>query len=136
MGFIPRAHQPDWPSTVPQIEHHKDQLKQARMEAQEAIKCAQELLKKLTKHQPYQKGHYVWLEGKNLQTTHPMAKLHPKCYRPFKITEVLSPTTYWLALLPQWKLHNTFHIMWLLPYQETEEHGRNFIKLPPDLIEG
>jgi hypothetical protein len=27
MGFIPRAHQPDQSSMVPQIEHHKDQLK-------------------------------------------------------------------------------------------------------------
>jgi hypothetical protein len=85
---------------VPQIEWYKGQLKQARQEAQEAIKHAQELLKKPTKHQPYQKGHYVWLEGKNLQITHPTAKLEPKHYRLFKITEVLGPMTYWLTLPP------------------------------------
>jgi hypothetical protein len=123
MGFIPRVHQPDQSSTVPQIECYKDQLKQARTEAQEAIKCTQELLKKPTKHQSYQKGHYVWLEGKNLQSTHPTAKLCPKHYGPFKITEVLDPMTYCLTLPPQWKLHNAFHAMWLLPYQETVEHG-------------
>jgi hypothetical protein len=89
----------------------------------EAINHAQELLKKLTNHQPYQKGHYVWLKGKNLQTTHPTARLCLKHYGPFKITEVLGPTTYWLALPPQWKIHNTFYATWLLPYQETVEHG-------------
>jgi hypothetical protein len=136
MGFVPRAHQPDCPSIIPQIECHKDQLKQARKEAQEAINCAQELLKKLTKHQPYQKGHYIWLKGKNLQTTHPTAKLHPKHYGPFKITEVLGPMTSWLVLPPQWKIHNAFHATWLLPYWETVEHRQNFIEPPPNLVKG
>jgi len=76
------------------------------------------------------------LEGTNLRTTHPTVKLHPKCYGPFKVIEVIGPTTYWLELPAQWKIHNTFHGSLLLPYYETEEHGCNFPEPAPDLIEG
>src|SRR5579863_4373909 len=68
--------------------------------------------------------------------THPTAKLCPKCYGPFKITEIIGSTTYRLELPPQWCIHNAFHASLLLPYQETPEHGRNFEEPPPDLVEG
>src|SRR5579863_5302281 len=68
--------------------------------------------------------------------THPTAKLCPKRYGPFKITEIIGSTTYRLELLPQWRIHNAFHASLLLPYQETPEHGRNFEEPPPDLVEG
>jgi hypothetical protein len=44
MGFIPRVHQPDWTSEVPAIEKHKEQIKDARKQALEAMKWAQKLL--------------------------------------------------------------------------------------------
>src|SRR5579863_9725584 len=100
------------------------------------MKRAQELLGHKTHHRPYQKGQKVWLEGTNLQTTHPTAKLRPKRYGPFKITEIIGSTTYRLKLLPQWRIHNTFHASLLLPYQETPEHGRNFKEPPLDLVDG
>src|SRR5579863_10364067 len=68
--------------------------------------------------------------------THPTAKLCPKRYGPFKITEIIGSTTYRLELPPQWCIHNAFHASLLLPYQETPEHGRNFEEPPPDLVEG
>src|SRR5882672_9920837 len=100
------------------------------------MKRAQELLGRKSTHRPYQKGQKVWLEGTNLHTTHPTVKLRPKRYGPFKITEVLGPTTYRLELPAQWKIHNAFHGSLLLPYYETKEHGRNFPEPAPDLIEG
>src|SRR5579863_7093215 len=136
MGFIPRAHQPDWPSNVPAIERHKETIITTCRNAWEAMKRAQELLGHKTHHRPYQKGQKVWLEGTNLQTTHPTAKLRPKRYGPFKITEIIGSTTYRLELPPQWRIHNAFHASLLLPYQETPEHGRNFEEPPPDLVEG
>jgi len=52
------------------------------------------------------------------------------------ITEVLGPITYHLKLLNQWRIHDVFHASLLSPYHETETHGPNFTKPPPDLVEG
>jgi len=118
------------------IELCREQIKEARKQALEAMKRAQELLGRKSTHRPYQKGERVWLEGTNLHTTHPTVKLRPKRYGPFKVIEVLGPTTYHLELPAQWKIHNAFHGSLLLPYYETKEHGRNFPEPAPDLIEG
>ena len=36
----------------------------------------------------------------------------------------------------QWKIHNVFHADLLTPYHETKLHGANFVRPPPDLIDG
>jgi Chromo (CHRromatin Organisation MOdifier) domain len=108
----------------------------ARQQAQEAMKQAQELLGRKSDHKPYQKDQWVWLEGKHLQTTHPSTKMHPKCFGPFRVTEILGKTTYRLELPSHWKIHNAFHASLLLPYKETEEYGHNFTDPLPELIEG
>jgi hypothetical protein len=137
MGFLPRAHQSDRTEELPpSLEARKEQIQDARRHAQEAMKRAQELLGRKSSHQPYQKGQKVWLEGTNLQTTHPTIKLRPKRYGPFKVTEVIGSTTYRLELPSNWKVHNAFHGNLLLPYHETKEHGRNFLEPPPELKEG
>ena len=136
MGFTPRAHQPDRISIVPALEDQKRTLIKARDDAQKAITHAQDLLRKHTCHQPYHVGQQVWLEGKNLQMTHPTTKLRAKRFGPFKVTRLVGKTSYKLALPPQWKIHNVFHASLLLPYVETEEHGRNFEEPPPELIDG
>ena len=41
-----------------------------------------------------------------------------------------------MELPPQWKIHDVFHADLLTPYRETEFHGPNFTKPPPDLIDG
>ena len=41
-----------------------------------------------------------------------------------------------MALPPQWKIHDVFHADLLTPYHETELHGPNFTRPPPDLIDG
>jgi hypothetical protein len=79
-------------------------------------------------------GQKVWLEGTNLKTSHLTKKFTPRCYGPFPITDVISPIIYCLTLPPSWKIHNVFHVSLLTPYKETEEHGMNFAKLPPELI--
>ncbi|ESK87491.1 hypothetical protein Moror_11577 [Moniliophthora roreri MCA 2997] len=60
----------------------------------------------------------------------------PKREGPFKIESVLGPVTYKLTLPEQWKVHPVFHTFLLSPYKRNEVHGRNFLKPPPDLIEG
>ena len=42
---------------------------------------------------------------------------------------------YQLELPPVWIIFNIFHATLLSPYKEMEEHGVNFTKPPPDLID-
>jgi hypothetical protein len=136
MGFIPWSHQPLQDSSVPKLEECKSQLREAWRLATEAMIHTQSLWKSSTHFQPYKKGDRVWLKGTNLHMSHPTHKLCPKRFGPFKIMEVLSLITYWLALPPTWCLHNTFHATLLSPYQEMLTHGANYLALTPELIDG
>jgi hypothetical protein len=86
-----------------------------------AIKEAQGLLKakKGKNFKGYNVGDKVWIEGTNIKTTHPSAKLIAQCHRPFTIMDIISPMVYYLELLPRWKIHNMFHAQLLSPYYET-----------------
>jgi hypothetical protein len=88
------------------------------------------------KYQPYQKGEKVWLEGTNVKTTHPMAKLAPRRYGPFLITKVISPVVFKLKIPDHWKIFDMFHALLLTPYHEAMEHGSNYEGPAPDLIDG
>jgi len=66
MGYVPRAHQLDRPSSMPSLEERKSQLKKIRNEAQEAMTQAQRAWIKPSNYKPPRKGDRVWLDGKNL----------------------------------------------------------------------
>ena len=137
MGYSPRVEIFDVTLSIPMVALKLRDWKKAREEAQRLMIKAQ---KKWTKGkeptQRYKTGDQVWLEGRNLQVERPSIKLAPKRYRPFKIRKVLSPITYQLELPPQWKIHDVFHVDLLTPYHETELHGPNYMRPPPDLIDG
>jgi hypothetical protein len=65
-----------------------------------------------------------------------MVKLAPKCHRPFKVIQVMSPVNYHLELPMQWSIHDVFHTDLLTPYRETITHGTNYQRPPPDLVNG
>ncbi len=73
---------------------------------------------------------------KNLHTTHLTHKLRAKRYEPFQITKKLSDVMYQINLPHSWKIHNVFHTFYLSRYNETPEHGPNYLEPPPELIEG
>ena len=130
-------------TNILELNKRQEWLKGARERAQEAIKKAQEMWLKLCQRKKgqrqfrlFEKGEQVWLEGTNLKLSHPSAKLAPRRYGPFSITDVISPVVYHIQLPPHWHIHNVFHVSLLMPYKETDAHGRNFPELPPDLIEG
>src|SRR5260221_757196 len=100
------------------------------------MRQAQQLWREPENYTPHAKGEQVWLEGKNLKTSHPTVKLRPKRFGPFEITEVLSKTTYRLNLPPTWKIHNMFHGSLLTPYHEARECGPNYLEPPPELVDG
>ena len=103
------------------------------------IKAQKKWTKGKTPEQRYKQGNQVWLEGCNLRIDRPSTKLAPKRHGPFKIKKVLSPITYQLELLAQWKIHDVFHADLLLRYcrnirptwvkfnsKDTKESGSGF----------
>jgi hypothetical protein len=96
----------------------------------------QEGLVKVTKFKGYEEGEKVWLEGTNIKRPYDSPKLSPKQYGPFEVVAKISPVEYKLQLPDTWQIHDVFHVSLLMPFTETKEHGQNFIKPPPDKIEG
>jgi hypothetical protein len=84
----------------------------------------------------YTQGQCVWLEGKNLPISHGTVKLSPKRYGPFVIIKLISLVASQLDLPVSWNIHPVFHNNLLTPYVETNAHGPNFTRPPPDLING
>jgi len=78
----------------------------------------------------------VWLESKHLALPHQSKKLAPKRVGPFRITKVILPVAFRLDLPSSWHIHDVFHASLLTSYHETTAYGPNFIKPPPDLIDG
>jgi hypothetical protein len=77
----------------------------------------------------------VWLDGTNIKTIHPKAKLTPKWHGPFKILSN-TPTNSRLQLPHTWCIHSVFHNSLLTLYHKTMEHGPNFTRPPPVIVEG
>jgi hypothetical protein len=89
----------------------------------------------LSPSQSFTLNQLVWLNGTNVKTTHPKAKLAPKRHGPFKILST-TPTNSRLQLPPTWCIHLVFHNSLLTPYKETPEHGPNYTRPPPEIVEG
>ena len=125
-------------SDVPSIEQRLNKLSNIRQEALAAHELARQKMMEhsKTKFTPFKKGQLIWLESRNLRIPYPSRKLAPKREGPFEIEEVRSRLVYKLKLPSQWRIHPVFHASLLTPYHETEEYGENFIKPPPDLING
>ena len=85
---------------------------------------------------PFCVGDHVWLEARNLDTTHPIVKLTPRCHGPFLITTAISHVLYPLKVPSTWQIHNVFHASLLTPYKETFTNGQQYQEPTPDLVEG
>ncbi len=134
-GFNPQADWTDKPSPIPQVALRLDQFKKARQCDQELMIKAQKSWVKHKDTPKYQEGDLMWLEGRHLRTNQPTTKLAPKRHGPFPIVQVMSPVNYRLKLPTQWSIHDVFHIDLLTPYRETDLHGSNYSRPPPDLVD-
>src|SRR6201995_3067919 len=119
----------------------EERLKEIILTRQEALAAHELARQAMIQRQPgkdieFNVGDQVWLESKNLNIPMETRKFKPKREGPFKILEKLSKRVYKLKLPFQWKIHPVFHSSLLTPYHETQEHGTNFIRPPPDLIDG
>jgi hypothetical protein len=124
---------------VPSAEERIQELNNARREAHASLKIAQTSMQ--TQHDKHgleepswKPGDLMWLEGKNLKTQYPAAKLALKHFGPFKILEKIGKFSYKLELPLKWKIHNVFHGSLITPYKETEEHRENFSRPPPVIV--
>ena len=88
-----------------------------------------------TPSRTFKENDLVWLEGTNIHTTHPKAKLAPRQHGPFKVISS-TPTNTKLTLPKSWRIHPVFHNTLLTPYKETSAHGPNFARPPPEIVEG
>lgn len=139
MGYSPHSHVPVVsPSLAPSNQNRLKNLEKLRAKISASHKLASQAMADRTFQRnflPSEKGDKVWLDGKNIHTTHPSAKLAPRRYGPFEVAEVLSPLVYRLVLPPTWKIHPVFHAQLLACYHETPEHGPNFVRPPPDIVD-
>ena len=139
MGYAPTLIPTAYPKTRKiNIQEHLVSLQKARDEALAAHELARQIMaERITKHfVPFQKGQKVYLEGRNLKLRYANRKLAPKREGPFVITDVLNPLNYRLDLPRHWNIHPVFHASLLVPYHETDTHGPNHPRPPPDLIDG
>jgi len=125
-------------TNTPTVEQQVKTLHKARNEAAAAYELVRQKMAERSTwgFTPFKKGEQVWLDSQNLKIGYQSQKLAPKWEGPFIITEVLGPITYCLKLLNQWQIYDIFYMSLLSPYYETETHGPNFMKPPPDLIKG
>ena len=118
-------------SLNPRVETRKEMAIQKREQAKTALNRIANLVPK----DQYQINEKVWLEAKNLSLPYQMLKLAPRRHGPFTILQRVSPVAYKLELPPTWTIHDVFHASLLTPYHETSQHGTNFTRPPPDLVD-
>jgi hypothetical protein len=99
--FIPPL---NFATQIPTVEIRLKILEQVRREVSAALQVASEVMKRKGPSAASQKfvvDQQVWLEGTNVKTTHPKAKLAPRCHGPFKILST-TPTNSRLKLPLSW----------------------------------
>ena len=87
MGCNPKAEWTIVSSPVPQVTHRLEQIQEARDQARLAMRKAQLgwIKDSRPKQHVYQVGDQVWLDGRNIKTYHPTAKLAAKRHGPFPV---------------------------------------------------
>ena len=79
MGFTPRLEAVEKPGSVPSVAERLEELESIRDMALQKIIKAQKVMKignpGNKKFRPYKEGDQVWIEGTNIKTIYPTAKL-------------------------------------------------------------
>src|SRR6266567_8875663 len=133
MGMNPSASFNVPKDPVPTVQDRLKELIKTRQDTQQAI---QNCIKPIKIPRTLVSGDMVWLDARNLKIKTPSKKLSPRRYGPYPVLEQISPVTYRIKLPSSLRIKNVFHIDLLTPFQETKEHGENYPRLPPELIDG
>jgi len=134
LGYRPTLH-PDQKTEMNNqaVEQRLETMTQRRAQAIAAINKVAN--KNTVPAERFKVGDQVWLEASHLKLPYHTPKLAPRHQGPFRVSQIISPVAYQLALPLSWGIHNVFHASLLLPYRETAAHGPNFERLPPSLVE-
>src|SRR6266403_6365399 len=81
-------------------------------------------------------GDMVWFLPRNVKTTRPSKNLDYKKMGPFRILARIGSSAYKLDLPTSMKIHNTFHISLLEPYEDNKFPSQNQTPPPPNEIDG
>ena len=124
---------------IPTVDERNKEINKIRKEAEAAHEQAQKHTKERIKGNinKYKEGDQVWINAEHLPIQYQNKKLSPKRIGLFKVLEAKGNGVYLLDLPKTWNnIHHVFNERKLTPYIETEEHGPNYLRPPPDLIEG
>ena len=132
LGYLPRL---DYRSPSTSLNPRVETRKETAIQKREQAKAALNRLADLVPKDQYQINEKVWLDAKNLSLPYQTLKLAPRRHGPFTILQRVSPVAYKLKLPPAWTVHDVFHASLLTPYHETSQHGDNFTRPPPDLVD-
>lgn len=121
-------------SNIPTVDKRLDQLKEARTDAEAALRRSKEEMAGDGKPpREFKVGDKVWLDADKVQVHQASRKLGPRQLRPYKITEKLGNRDYRLKLPIALKIHNVFHIDRLALWGGSKVNGE--LPPPPALVE-
>jgi len=134
------------PTSVEESQKLSQQIQDITKLVQQNIEVAQKYQKtQADKHRrdiQLQKDQLVLLSTTNFTPSNSKSqspKFQPRYIGPFRISEIISPTSYRLDLPEYLKIHNVFYISLLKPYQENNEQkfpNRHQKPSPPIIIDG
>jgi hypothetical protein len=118
-GYNPRRQ-----VNVPAATERAAQREKTLQEVESALKDAKRRMKEqydkhVRDHKLYEKGQFVWLDGRNLTTERLTEKLKDLRFGPFKIVKRIGAGAYKIEIPKTWKqkkVHDTFNKRLLKPY--------------------
>jgi len=124
-------------SNMPSVNQRLDKLRQARKEAEDALKLGKEQMKEdyekeKKKAHKFEVRDLVWLDSKDIKICQPADKLGPKRLGPYPVSETVGDLDYRLDLSasPGLKIHRVLHVDQLSPWHGNKVNG---IKPEPPL---
>ena len=135
--------EPTWTNKI-RDERLKDVLS-AKIKALNIARVREKLEARLKKAQEAQAKYYnkkyipgtfkardkIYLNSKNIKSTHLSKKLNYKYYRLFEIEEPVEKQAYWLKLPKKMKIHNVFNVSLLELYTKTNDSN---VPAPPPIV--
>ena len=136
-GYLPDFTVPvGRPSNIPAAEQRLSRLREARKDAEAAMRMAKEKMQRDGAIPDIKVGDWVWLSAKNIAIHQQSNKLGPKRLGPYEVLEKRSDRNYRLWLPPHLKLHDIFHVSRLMPWRGNEINGEVPPEPQPVLVDG
>ena len=141
-GYHPNndiAHSKQDTKPTPEVHEYITRLTELQETLRHEIRYAQEIQseqanKRRSPDPTLKPGDRVWLQNRNTKTTRPSKKLDYKRLGPFTISKRIGLRAYKLNLPPSMKIHPTFHISLLEPYNDNPIPGHIQPPPPPVII--